>query len=175
MKYWLILSFLICATLVLGFLTWRTADQREFEVVFNASGAEAVQWGEKAKQDRWVQIVTRELVDGEMVYKPVANNGIDAHILSSQDGVLVRRWLPNDQAMNMVGTLATGGYSGIGDLMDETQSNASSQKRNVRLLLVATILFALASAAYGVIAPILRAKKAQPSDIEGQGTHFEEG
>lgn len=150
MKHKIALLLLICATICLGIWTWRTANHREFNVLFGAKGDEALQWGEKAEHDRWVEIVTVEIIDGNVEYVPVPNRDIDAYI-RSKSNIIVQRWLPNDQALGVLGTLANDGYSSLRELTGKTSEFSLSQKAKARWLTAATILVGLIALSYGII------------------------
>ena len=169
MKYRIILSVLIAATVVLGYLAWRTAHHRGFDVVFGVSDEEAIEWVEKAKHDRWVEIVTLEFADGEMTYQAVPNKDIDEHIRTSDRGILIRRWLPNKEASGMLGGLASHGYPGLGPMADEISASATSQQRKTYWLIAATVVTALASIGYGLLTPRFNTAKQTFAQADDQG------
>lgn len=166
MKYRTILALLITITLGLGLWTWRTATHREFSVTFGIGDDEAVQWGEKAKHDRWVELVTLEFVDGEMTYVAVPNSQIDEHVRTA-DSLLVRRWLPSDEAAGMMGSLATHGYPGLSSMAGETAQGADSQQIRTRWMMALTVMSGLIAVGYGFIA----GRKRTAANADHTGRH----
>lgn len=159
MRCWLITGFLVCATIGLGIWAWQTAHQRDFEVVFAASGDEAEQWAEKAKEDRWVELVTMEIVDGQVTHVPVAHDEIDSHVRTNSS-VFVRRWLPSDTAAGITGALATHGYPDMAQLAGKRVDAATGQKARATRLTISTVATGVLAVAFGIVATI-RSRRAR--------------
>ena len=163
MRWWAITIGLGCCTVALGTWAWHTANRRGSEVVFSTSGAEAVQWAARAKEDRWAELVIREVVDGELVYVEVPEDEIDDHV-RSDTSVIVRRWLSHDDVAAQFGSLL--GYSGATGAEEEESEAAAAQRSATTGLTVAAVLAALLAFVSGLVAT------GRLPHAQGSGTHF---
>ena len=143
---------LACTAIGLGIWAWRTAQQREFDVVFGTGGDEALRWAERAKEDRWVEIVELKVTDsGKITHVPVPDDQIDEHVRTNKS-VLVRRWLSNDAGAGITGLLATHGYPDAAGVAGKTAGAAARQRTRTRVLTLAAVVAGLAAVASGVLA-----------------------
>lgn len=149
MKRWLITILLACCTAGLGAWAWHTTDHRGSQVIFGTSGSEAVQWAEKAKQDRRTELVTIEFVKGEITYRAVPHHEIDDHVQSNSN-VLVRRWLPRDEVAEMTGLLSQHGWD-IAQYTRDVSKAAVAQKSKTTWLMFATIIAGFSTVMSGII------------------------
>jgi hypothetical protein len=125
-KYWLITVALLCVTVAVGTVAWRAANHREHWVTDTVSGSEALEFAEKAKRDKWLELVEFG-PGGELI--PVPNDRIDDHLRTHQH-VTVRRYLSASKATEMSTTLdalaAYGGGPAAAELAADMRSDAAS-------------------------------------------------
>ena len=151
MNWRLISIVLACATVGLGIWAWRTAQQRDFDVVFGVSRDDALQWAERAREDRSVEIVELRIVDGRVTHEPVPDDELDEHV-RNEETVLVRRWLSSETGAGITGLLATHGYPDAAGVAGETAAAAAGQRTRTRALTLAAVVAGLAALASGVLA-----------------------
>ncbi len=132
-KRWLTLVALALACSGLGVWAWLLARDRDFHVVFGVSGDKAIEWAEIAKEGGWDEIVTSKFEDGRITYVTVPRNGIDAHV-QSENSVLVRRWLPDDEAIEYLDDIDAIGYADPGGSGNEMRKALRSKKTRVRAI-----------------------------------------
>jgi hypothetical protein len=144
MKSWYFTVVLTLAAIGLSVWAWKMANNRDFDVSFSASDDEAIAWADKAKEDRWVEIVERKRVDNKSVLVPIPNDEIDDYV-RSHDSILVRRWLESDNGANILKGLVGHGYPDAAGLADETEKDASRQAIFTSWLTVAAIVLWLAA------------------------------
>ncbi len=153
MKLEHIAAALIIASIGFGIWAWETANQRDFDVTFSASGEEMMKWAEQAKEDRWVEIVEMKRIDGKLEYVPIPDDEIDAYV-GSNDSVLVRRWLEGDAGANLLAGLAAHGYPDAAGAAAEAADDAAGQRSGVYFLAFLSIV-----CAFGAAATVLAVKR----------------
>lgn len=151
MNWRLISIILVCATVGLGIWAWRTAQKRDFDVVFGVSRDDALQWAERAREDSSVEIVELRIVDGKVTHVPVPDDELDEHV-RNEESVLVRRWLSNETGAGITGLLATHGYPDAAGVAGETADAAAGQRTRTRALTLAAVVAGLAALASGILA-----------------------
>jgi hypothetical protein len=83
----------------------RAKGPSRFPILFGASGPDAVEWAAIARQDEYVELVTRQRTNGQDSYTLVPEANIEAHVKSAEY-VIVRRWLTPEEWKEF-GLLAT--------------------------------------------------------------------
>ena len=144
MKKMVVAVILMCFALIFGLWAWNVAEQRDFDVIFAASGEKAIQWAERAKTDKWVEVVKLELLNGKLTYVPLTKEEIDKQNLSDST-IMVRRWLPGDEGSETLNTLDKIGYSGAGELARNKSEKAATKKRKVFWLSSISVLLGITS------------------------------
>lgn len=144
MKSWYFTAILTLAAIGLSIWAWKMANNRDFDVSFSASDDEAIAWANKAKEDRWVEIVEWKRVDGKSVLVPIPNDEIDDYV-RSHDSIHVRRWLESDNGVNILKGLVGHGYPDAAGLAAETEKDASRKSISTSWLTVAAIVLWIAA------------------------------
>ncbi len=157
MKLEYIAAALTIAAIGFGIWAWQTANQRDFDVTFKASGEEMMRWAEQAKEDRWVEIVEMKHIDGDIRYVPVPDDEIDDYVRAN-DSVFVRRWLEGDTGANLLAGLAAHGYGDAAGAAAEAADDASGQRSTVYFLAFMSVVCAFAAAAAASV--VLRRRQA---------------
>jgi hypothetical protein len=158
MKLEYIVVLLTIAAIGFGIWAWEMAYHRDFDVTFSASGKEMQMWAEKAKDDRWVEIVESKRIDGKLDLVPIPEDEIDAYI-NSRSSVLVRRWLEGDAGANILAGLASHGYPDAAGAAAEAAGSASSKKSTA--LWLAFIAFICGAAAVATASSLVRQRQRQ--------------
>jgi len=149
MKRWLITLVLACLSLGVGAWAWQVGQARDNDLIFGASGEEAKEWAEKAKHDRWVELVTIEILDHEVVYVPVPNHKIDEQLKIDSNNIF-RRWITKKEAASITQMLSSGGLSGMAEHTKDLANEEAAQKSNSTWLAVLSILLGLGAVATGI-------------------------
>jgi chromosomal replication initiation ATPase DnaA len=157
MKRWLLTLVLACLSLGVGAWAWQVYQARETNLIFGATGEEAKEWAEKAKHDRWVELVTIEIIDHDVVYVPVPNKDIDQQLKTDANNLL-RRWLSNQEAASIVNKLTNSGYSQMSEQANTLADESSTQNITATWLAIVSFVIALAAIATGI-----RTAKSPPS------------
>lgn len=151
-KYWLITVALLCITVILGTLAWRAANHREHWVTKTVSGSEALEFAERAKRDKWLELVEFG-PGGELI--PVPNDRIDDH-LRTHKHVVVRRYLSASKTAEMSTTLdalaAYGGGPAAAELAEDMRSDAASVSYQTWGWTIGTVVLAIATLISAAIA-----------------------
>lgn len=154
---WSITFVLLCVTVGFGIYAWNIASQRT-PIIWMECDREAVKWAEKAKRDKWLELVVQDggaLTDEgryQLTYGPVPNDEIDDYI-GANPCVTIRRWIPIEEMASMAVRLHNSGtHSGTGEWAKETSDEASTQRTKTMWLTITAIVAGVTSVASGVLA-----------------------
>lgn len=149
MKRWLTPLILACLSLGFGVWAWQVGQARDNDLIFGATGEEAKEWAEKAKNDRWVELVTIEFIDHDVVYVPVPNHKIDEQLKVDSNNIF-RRWITKEEAASVTQMLSDGGLSGMAEHTQELEQERATQTSTTLWLGVVSVAFGLGAVTTGI-------------------------